>query len=203
MKVLQATIDNINVAANVIKNGGIVVFPTDTVYGIGCDLHNADAVDRIYNLKGRPSSMPLIAMFSSIEDYHSLTDQSYPNAEKYMYKWWPGALTIILPSKKELPQRVIAGGNTIGMRIPAHNITIALLAEVGLPMATTSANLSGLSSTCNVGEVIQSLGMNTNVDIILDGGNTPGGIPSTLLDCTKNPPAILRSGDITAEMLGL
>jgi L-threonylcarbamoyladenylate synthase len=203
MKILPTTIENIKLAANVIINGGVVVFPTDTVYGIGCDLRNVDAVDRVYNIKGRPSTMPLIAMFDILENYQLLTDKRYLDAEKYMYQWWPGALTIILPANENLPHRVVAGGNSIGMRIPACDVTLSLLKETGISLATTSANLSGSPSPCNASDAIQSLGIYSNVDIVLDGGVTKGGVPSTLLDFTKNPPVVLRTGEITAEMLGL
>ncbi len=203
MKILPATDENILIAVDALQNGGIVVFPTDTVYGIGCNLQQSDAVEKIYRIKGRPAAMPLIAMFSKICQYQQLTDDIHPDAERYMQEWWPGALTIILNAKTNLPVRVLAGGNTIGMRIPAHPAALALLNKFDFPLATTSANLSGKPSPCSADEAIQSLGINAEVDVVLDAGLTPGGTPSTLLDCTKNPPEILRQGEITAQMLRL
>ena len=203
MNKLPATEDNIILAANIIKNGGIVIFPTDTVYGIGCDLNNIDAVEKIYNIKGRPATMPLIAMIDQIDKCDLLTSDLPSTVKDLMHKWWPGALTIIINANRNISQRVLAGGNTIGIRIPAHTIALSLLHHTGLPLATTSANRSGMPSPCSAEDAIKSLLASGNIDIVLDAGLASGGIPSTLLDCTKNPPAILRQGDITADMLNL
>lgn len=188
-------------AARIIAQGGVIAFPTDTVYGLCCDLFNPDAVARIYEIKGRPATMPLIAMLAECGQWPQVATALPNAARQFMQRWWPGPLTIILPARPDIPEPVLGGGATIGVRIPDHPVALKLLHLTGRPLATTSANLSGQPSVNTATEVAAQLGR--RVDLILDAGDAPGGIPSTILDCTTTPPTILRQGPITAEMLEL
>ncbi|MHB9129619.1 MAG: L-threonylcarbamoyladenylate synthase [Armatimonadota bacterium] len=188
-------------AARIIAQGGVVAFPTDTVYGLGCDLYNTRAVERIYAIKGRPAHLPLIAMFSEAAQWPQVATALPPIARRYMQEWWPGPLTIIVEARPDIPARVLGGGTTIGMRIPDQADARLLLRLAGRPLATTSANLSGHPAACSAEEVAEQLA--DSVDFILDAGACAGGIPSTLVDCTVTPPKVLREGPVTAAMLGL
>ncbi len=188
-------------AAALIARGGVVAFPTDTVYGLCCDLFNRQAIERIYEMKGRPARMPLIAMFAEAAQWSQVATALPDHARELMQRWWPGPLTIILPARTDIPPETLGGGTTIGMRIPDHPVALQLLRLAGRPLATTSANLSGQNAATTADAVAAQLG--TRVDLILDGGDSPGGIASTVVDCTTMPPTILREGPISAEMLGL
>lgn len=188
-------------AAAIIAEGGVVAFPTDTVYGLGCDLFNARAVERIFSIKGRPERMPLIAMFSTHEQW-TLVASALPDcARDLIARWWPGPLTLIAPARSEVPEQVLGGGATIGMRIPDHSDALALLVLFGRPLATTSANLSGMAPVCSALEVQEQL--RGKIELILDGGISPCGMASTVLDCTCAPPVILREGPLTRDDLKL
>ena len=188
-------------AAEIIARGGVIAFPTDTVYGLGCDMFNADAVERIYTIKGRPASLPLIAMFAEVEQWPLVAASLPESAREYMQRWWPGPLTIIVPARADIPVRVLGGGSSIGMRIPDLVVTRQLLRLTDRPLATTSANRSGQPAATTARQVAAQLG--DTVDLILDGGISPQGMASTVVDCTINPPAILREGPLTREMLGI
>lgn len=188
-------------AAQVIAGGGVVAFPTDTVYGLCCDLYNAQAVQRIYAMKERSGGMPLIAMFAESEQW-SLVASSLPaGVQELMTRWWPGPLTLVVPARQDIPAVVIGGGSTIGVRIPDHQVALHLLRLCGRPLATTSANLSGQPAACTVDEVAAQL--DGQVDVILDGGTCNDRQASTVLDCTTTPFTILREGPITRTDLGL
>ena len=188
-------------AAAVIRAGGVIAFPTDTVYGLGCDLLNPAAVARIYAIKGRPAHLPLIAMLADAEQWPRVAVALPDAARALMARWWPGPLTLIVPARADLPAQVLGGGASIGIRIPDHPAALALLRAVDCPLATTSANQSGHPAGMTALEVADELGC--LLDLILDGGDAPGGIASTVLDCTQQPPVILRAGPISREMLGL
>jgi len=188
-------------AVEVIVHGGVIAFPTDTVYGLGCDLFNTGAVERIYAIKGRPARLPLIAMFAEIEQWPRVAAALPKMARVFMDRWWPGPLTLIVPARADIPARVLGGGTTIGMRIPDFAVARQLLRLVDRPLATTSANRSGRPAGCTANEVAESLG--DAVDLILDGGPSPQGVASTVVDCTTDPPRVLREGPITWNMLGV
>lgn len=198
---VPAAHDGIAAAAHILCAGGVVAFPTDTVYGLACDLSNIAAVERIYQIKGRPAQMPLIAMFATPSDWEQVAMELSDAARDYMARWWPGSLTIIARARPELPASTLGGGTTIGMRIPDQPAARALLQLVGRPLATTSANLSGHPAPTTVQAIIQQL--DGSLDLVLDAGLCPGGTASTVVDCTVTPPRILREGPITAAMLGL
>jgi L-threonylcarbamoyladenylate synthase len=186
---------DITKAANIIIHGGVVAFPTDTVYGLACDLFNPAAVERVYNIKGRPAEMPLIAMVAEKEQWQLVAISAPDYAQVWMARWWPGALTIVLPARHEIPLTMLGNETTIGIRIPDHLSALALLQSVGRPLATTSANLSGKPAAINAADVARQL--SSKVDFIIDGGVCPGGMPSTVVDCSIEPYRILRSGPIS------
>lgn len=188
-------------AARILAAGGVIVFPTDTVYGLACDLFNEEAVNRIYRIKARPAYLPLIAMPAEAEEWPQVASELPECARRLMTRFWPGPLTIIVPARKDIPAVVLGGGRTIGMRIPDHDAARQLLRLAGRPLATTSANLSGRPATCTAQDAAAQIG--DAVDLILDAGPCPGGQASTVVDCTVEPPKILREGPITAEMLEL
>jgi len=185
--------------ARILGEGGVIAFPTDTVYGLACDLFNEEAVDRIYRIKARPAYLPLIAMLAEAEAWPQVASSLPESARRFMASYWPGPLTIIVPARSDIPAIVLGGGGTIGMRIPDHDIARQLLRLAGRPLATTSANLSGHPAACTAQEVLVQLG--DAVDLILDAGPCPGGQASTVVDCTFDPPKILREGPITTAML--
>ncbi|MGN0383775.1 MAG: L-threonylcarbamoyladenylate synthase [Eubacterium sp.] len=191
--------DIINQAAQIIREGGIVAFPTETVYGLGGDAMNKDAAALIYAAKGRPSDNPLIAHIADISSLHTLVSEIPREAEILMDKYWPGPLTLIFNKRQEVPFETTGGLDTVAVRMPCHPVAEALIRIAGTPIAAPSANLSGRPSP-TVGEhVIDDL--NGRVDMIIDGGSVGIGLESTIVDVTCTPPMILRPGYITQEML--
>jgi L-threonylcarbamoyladenylate synthase len=175
-------------AARLLRGGGVIAFPTDTVYGLAALASDLVAVGRIYQLKGRPLSQPLILMVADVAslDASVVIDE---RASEYVARWWPGPLTLVLPARE--------GAATIAVRIPDHPVALALLREVGKPVATTSANRSGEPPALVPEEAARLPGL----DAVLDGGRTPGGVPSTLLDLTGKVPRVLREGPISPSSL--
>lgn len=186
-------------AAAVLAEGGVLVCPTDTVYGLACDLWQREAVQRIYAIKGRPAHLPLIAMFADPAAWPAVASSLPASAATLMRAGWPGPLTLIVPARTDLPPEVLGGGTTIGMRIPDHAVARALLAAAGRPLATTSANPSGRPAARTVEEAQQALG--DAVDLYLDAGPSPVGAASTVVDCTTTPPTILREGPVGRDRL--
>ena len=183
-------------AAQLLRAGGLVAFPTETVYGLGANALSPEAVARIFEAKGRPSSNPLIVHIHSIEAARRLVREWSPLAQRLAEAFWPGPLTLILPKSELIPDIVTGGGSTVALRVPAHPVALQLLLKTGLPIAAPSANRSlSISPTC-AEHVLKSLG--GRIDLILDGGSCPGGIESTVLNLTVDPPKILRPGLISA-----
>ena len=186
--VLKPTRAGLTRAAQLIRGGGVVAFPTDTVYGLGAAADDEVARRRIYRIKGRPVGLPLILMVaaeSQLEGWVHLDSRS----EALVRRWWPGPLTLILHAK---------GGGTLGVRIPQHKVALELLRAAG-PLMTTSANLHGKEPALTAGEA----GVLNGVAAVLDGGVAPGGTASTVLDLTGPEPHVLREGAITSpELLG-
>ena len=185
-------------AVECLKSGGIVAVPTDTVYGLGADPFNANAVQRLYMLKGRPDGKPIPLVLSSVDDVHRVA-QNLPDYFFHLTdRFWPGGLTIIVEAKDLLPI-LTAGGNTVGVRIPNNPLLLKILQTFGGPAAITSANLSGeppATSAQGIGEELAS-----RIDMIVDGGKTPGPIPSTVYDISVSPPLIRRHGVISENTL--
>ncbi|MDQ6899925.1 MAG: L-threonylcarbamoyladenylate synthase [Candidatus Dormibacteraeota bacterium] len=186
-------------AAELLRQGQVIGFPTDTVYGLAALAGDDTAVRRVYAVKGRSLSQPLILMPPPGSELvrWAQVDQ---RAAGYLERWWPGPLTVILPAAPRLkPPLVSAQPRTVGVRVPNHPVALALLRAVGEPLATTSANRSGLPPAL----VPLDAAWLGGLAAVLDGGLVPGGLPSTLLDLSSEPPRILREGPITAAELGL
>lgn len=185
-------------AVDCLKFGGIIAIPTDTVYGLGADPFNADAVQKLYTLKGRPEEKPIPLVLGSVKDVEKVA-QNLPGFFFYLTeRFWPGGLTIIVQSKDLLPQ-LTAGGTTVGLRIPNQPLLLKILREFGGPLAITSANLSGQPAATSPQEFGQEL--SSKIDFIVDDGQTPGPIPSTVYDISVSPPQVCREGVISSETL--
>lgn len=186
-------------AAAVIRSGGLVAFPTETVYGLGADAMNESAVQRIFKAKGRPSDNPLIVHVADREMLGLVANDVSEKCERLVEKFWPGPLTLVLPRNPQVALSVSAGLQTIAVRMPKNEIALALIRAAATPIAAPSANLSGRPSPTSAVHVLDDLG--GRIDVILDGGDTEIGIESTVLDVTGDPAVILRPGWITREML--
>ncbi len=191
-------IEKIKEASNLIKEGKIVAFPTETVYGLGADALNAKAVARIYEIKNRPSFDPLIVHIANKKDIFRLT---YPieEVENLIDDFWPGPLTLVLKKRSIIPDIVSAGLDTVAVRMPANNIALELIKYASVPIAAPSANLFGRPSPTCAKHVIEDFG--DKLDLIIDGGKTKIGLESTVLDLTSKPFRILRPGGISLEQL--
>ena len=197
MPILKANNLSIKRAAAIIKNGGIVAFPTETVYGLGADAFNPQAVEKIFKAKGRPSDNPLIVHIRSCDDLRLVAKNIPAIAGILIKKFWPGALTLILKKKKMIPNIVSGGLDTVAVRMPNNKTALKLIKQAGVPIAAPSANISGRPSGTNAQTVLEDFG--NNIDLILDGGQTKIGVESTVLDLTVKPPTILRQGGVTVE----
>jgi L-threonylcarbamoyladenylate synthase len=186
-------------AADMLRDGKLVVFPTETVYGIGANALDAKAVERIYLAKGRPPNNPLIVHLGDRKDLVGVTSGVPASAEILTSKFWPGPLTLVLPKNPRIPAIVTAGGPTIAVRIPAHPIARRLIQLAGVPVAAPSANRSGELSPTRAEHVAAGLG--GLVDLIIDAGPTQVGLESTVLDLTTDPPRLLRPGQITPAQI--
>jgi L-threonylcarbamoyladenylate synthase len=203
----KPTQDEIKKAAKALKDGHLVAFPTETVYGLGADATNAKAVSRIYSVKGRPTDHPLIVHISSINQLDKWAIEIPEYAIKLARDFWPGPMTLIL-KRSDLAKDFITGGQDyIGLRVPNQPEALALLSEFesldGLGIAAPSANRFGAVSPTSSNAVDEELGQFlNNEDLILDGGQCVIGIESTIIDCTKGLPSVLRPGTVTTKMIG-
>ncbi|MEN3005677.1 L-threonylcarbamoyladenylate synthase [Dehalobacterium formicoaceticum] len=183
--------------ALLLRQGEVVAFPTETVYGLGANALDPAGVDKIFLAKGRPGDNPLIVHVAHPGQLKSLVTEIPPGAYALMERFWPGPLTLIFPKSSLVPSNVTGGLNTVALRMPKHPIALALLQEAGVPVAAPSANLSGKPSP-TVGEHVWTDLMG-KIPLILDGGETQYGVESTVLDLTATPPMILRPGGVTLE----
>jgi len=187
-------------AVDLLNDGEVVAFPTETVYGLGAVATDEKGVRKIFEAKGRPSDNPLIVHIGTIEEVSNFIEEIPENALKLMKTFWPGPLTVIMKAKKGLlAPSVTAGLTTVGMRMPNHDVALQLLRKLKKPVAAPSANRSGKPSPTKAIHVEEDL--QGRIPLILDGGATGIGIESTVLDVTVNPPVILRPGGVTKEML--
>ncbi|HEX9185623.1 MAG TPA: L-threonylcarbamoyladenylate synthase [Vicinamibacteria bacterium] len=186
-------------AAAAIRRGGVVAFPTETVYGLGADAFNARAVARVFEVKARPSFDPLIVHLAEAGDLSRVAAADDARALNLARRFWPGPLTLVLPRRPELPELVTSGLDTVGVRVPAHPAAHALLAAAGTPVAAPSANPFGYVSPTTAEHVAELLG--PAVDLVLDGGACRVGVESTILSLALDPPAILRPGGVSREAL--
>lgn len=186
-------------AAEFIKLGGIVAFPTETVYGLGANVFNARAIEKIFLAKRRPADNPLIAHVADLEQITSLVSSITPVAEKFIAALFPAPLTLVLPKNERVPLAASAGLNTIGVRMPNHALALEFLKECGVPLVAPSANLSGKPSPTTWQAVYDDL--NERIEAILQGEQTFIGLESTVVDCTLETPLVLRVGAVTIEEL--
>lgn len=186
-------------AIGALSHGGVVAFPTDTVYGIGASLEHAEALRRIYDLKGRQPDKPLPILIARVDVLDDLSPDVDERLIELAQKFWPGALTIVLPAADHLPAEVRAPDNTIGVRLPNHSIPLTIAERLGGAIATTSANISGQAAALSAAEIQESFG--AKLDVILDGGFAPQENPSTVIRVMAGEIVILREGAIAAEEL--
>ena len=193
MGVLQREIEK---GVKILRIGGVIAFPTDTVYGLGADAFNATAVERIYEIKNRPRHQQLPLLITDVEQLTTLANPIPEIAWFLAKRFWPGGLTLVLPKTDSLPA-YLASGPTIAVRVPDHPVCLALIQRLGNPIIGTSANISGQPSVLTAEEVGQQLG--GKIDFIINGGKCPGGRESTVVDVTCESPIILRQGIIPSD----
>jgi len=184
-------------AVHVLRSGGLVAFPTETVYGLGADAFNESAVLKVFEVKKRPLSDALILHISSMEMVPLCVSEFPEDAERLARRFWPGPLTLVLSKAEPVPRVVTGGRLKVGVRWPAHPVAEAIISGLGRPVVAPSANLSGRPSPTRASDVLADLG--GLIDLVVDGGETPIGIESTVLDLTVDPPVILRPGAIPRE----
>ncbi len=191
--------ESIRRAGRIIKTGGLVAFPTETVYGLGCDAMNAEAAAKIFEAKQRPQFDPLIVHIADRKQLETLVEFVPPLAQQLMDHFWPGPLTLILQKQTAVPDLVTAGLSTVAVRMPNHPVAQRLIREAGTPIAAPSANLFGYVSPTTAQHVAAGLG--STVDLILDDGPCPIGVESTIVSLAGSQPELLRPGSITIEQL--
>ncbi len=190
---------SIKCAGEILRKGGIVAFPTETVYGLGANALDEEAIKKIYKAKGRPSDNPLIVHISNKEDIEFITDDVPEICKKLMENFWPGPLTLLFKKNNTLPNIVTGGLSSVAVRIPENDVALELIRESGVPVAAPSANLSGKPSPTKAEHVIEDL--MGRIDAILIGDDCPVGIESTVLDTLSDPPILLRPGGISKERI--
>jgi len=177
-------------AAAMIREGLVVAYPTDTLYGLAVDPRNAEAVRRLYDLKGRAESSALTLIAADLAHVRAVGEMT-EEAERLAARWWPGPLTIVVRARGILAREILAGGRTVGIRIPDHAVAVALARDAGFPITATSANRSGAAAAEDAGTVASVL---SDVDAIDDAGPVRGGAPSTIVDASTTPVSLLRQG---------
>lgn len=186
-------------AIGILKTGGIVAYPTDTVYGLGASMTSISALERIFAVKDRPKGMALPLLVADQEQIKYISQSIPPAVWLLIYNFFPGALTIVLNKSDAVPDIITGGAKTIAFRIPNHSVPISIIKGLGQPIVGTSANLSGQPSPVAAEQVRMQIG--DKVDMIVDGGNCPGGIESTVVDLSNKKPVIRRLGAITLTQL--
>lgn len=199
MKTQQLKAQEIEQAAAMLRAGGIVAVPTETVYGLAADALNEEAVEAVYAAKGRPDYKPLSVLVTGMDMVETVCIEIPPVAYRLAIAFWPGPLTMVLKSRGSVPDVVTAGGSTLGVRCPDHPVTLSLIGTLGRPLAAPSANPSGAPSPKCALDVAD--GLDGKIDAVIDGGRCTVGIESTILDLTVNPPEILRMGGLSREIL--
>ena len=184
-------------AARIIKDGGLVAFPTETVYGLGTDALNEEAVRRIFKVKGRSFNKPLSVLIGRKEDLRQYVQEIPKSAQVLIERFWPGPLTLIFRASLLIPDIIKGKNNTIGIRLPNCRVALEIVKTSGVPLACPSANLSGKPSPTKASQVAKDLG--ERIDLLLDGGETEIGTESTVLDLITSPPTILREGALKRE----
>lgn len=185
----------IEAALELLRSGQVVGIPTDTVYGIAADGWNAEAVERLFVAKDRPSSKAIMLLLGDEADVDRAARELPPRARMLAARYWPGGLTLVVKARPELPANLRADTDTIGVRLPDAPVVRELVRQLGRPLAATSANRSGGVNPRTVQDVLNDLA--GRIPLVLDGGATPGKVASTVLDCTVDPPRVLREGAIS------
>lgn len=181
-------------AREVIRSGGVIAYPTETFYGLGADPGNRVAVRRLFEIKGRPADQPILLLMRSADEVKEWASEITRSAGALMEKFWPGPLTLVFAAKPGVMREITAGRGTIGLRAPGNPLTLKLLEVLGSALTGTSANISGGRSPQTAEETAAVIG--DTVDLILDGGRTAGGRPSTVMDVRQDPPLLIREGAV-------
>jgi L-threonylcarbamoyladenylate synthase len=189
--------DHIVKSFQIIKDGGVIVFPTQYLYGLGADALNVEAVDKVFEIKQRSYHKPLLILIPHRQDLKRLVQHVSSAAVHIMNCFWPGAVTLVFKAKDTVPENLTANTGKVGIRMPQHPVALALSRAVGGPLTATSANITGDSGCSTVSDI--DLRISDNVDLILDAGPLKGGTGSTVVDVTIDPPKILRDGAIPAK----
>ena len=189
----------IQLARHLLREGEVVAFPTDTVYGLGANAFERFAVRQIFALKKRPPDKAIPIFIAQVDDLNQVARRVPNRAWLLLQTFWPGALTVVLPKNPKLPDEVTVGQNTVAVRIPDHPVCLELVNRVGRPLAVTSANLSGLPTPATAQGVAEQLG--ADLPLVLDGGPSPTSQPSTIIDLSLSPPQLLRQGDLSLAQL--
>jgi L-threonylcarbamoyladenylate synthase len=198
----DATTASIERAGALLAAGGMVAFPTETVYGLGARIDRPDALSRIFSAKGRPTADPLIVHVAEVADARALAADWPEAADRLAERWWPGPLTVVVPRRADLDDLVCAGGDTVGIRLPAHPVARSLVRAAGAPVAAPSANRFGRISPTTAAHVVAEFGGAADgPDLVLDGGPCPLGVESTVIDLTMSVPLVLRPGGLPVEDL--
>jgi L-threonylcarbamoyladenylate synthase len=184
---------------DIIRSGGLIAYPTDTFYGLGADPANRGAVRRIFDIKGRAADQPILLLLSDLAEVSLWAAEVTPSAERLMDRFWPGPLTLVFRAAPGVLPELTGGTGTIGLRVPGRGLTRDLLRSVGTALTGTSANRSGGASPRSAEEVLRELGH--SIDLVLDGGPSAEGLPSTVVDVTAEPPRIIRLGVIDIARL--
>jgi L-threonylcarbamoyladenylate synthase len=196
---LNALQQQVERGVEVLRAGGVIVFPTDTVYGLGADAFNPRAVRRVYEVKRRSADLALPLLLGGLSQVDALAE-AVPGFARFMAeRFWPGGLTIVLPKSVSLPSH-LGRGATVAVRVPRHAVALDLISRLGRPLVGTSANISGEPSVLTADEARKQLG--SEVELIIDGGKCPGGVESTIIDATGEVPVVLRRGMITEFAIG-
>lgn len=201
-KIIKVKDDNFNIlsqAVEILDRGDLVAFPTETVYGLGADGLNPDAVEKIFLAKGRPQDNPLILHISDFKMLEELSSGDLTQAKILAEKFWPGPMTLVLKKSNIVPDIITGGLDTVALRLPANEIARDLIRKLGRPIAAPSANISGRPSPTDARTTLEDL--DGKIPLIIDGGSTAVGLESTVIDLTEEDPVILRPGAITVEML--
>ena len=196
---IYPNVKDIKVCAEVIRSGGLVAFPTETVYGLGANAYDREAVKKIFIAKNRPPDNPLIVHICDFKQLENIVTEIPDKALRLVKNAWPGPLTIILPKHSSVPDEVTAGLDTVAVRMPAHPVALKLIELSGVPIAAPSANLAGRPSPTTPSHVIQDL--YGRVDIIIDAGETFFGVESTIINLLTEPPTLLRPGPLPIEKI--
>jgi len=186
-------------AVDILRQGGVVAYPTDTLYGLGADAFNEQAVERVFAIKGRPHGMPLPLLIADADALSQVASDVPPLARVLAERFWPGALTLVIPRSANVPELVSGRGWKVGVRVPDHPVPRELARRLGAPITGTSANKSGGPDPRTAEDVRTQLG--EMIDLVIEGGDPPAGQPSTVLDLTGPSPRIVRQGAITKEAL--